>query len=252
MRTTIAWIVRGAIAALVSCAGGTETDNPATTLSDFASSACKNRDLDDGQRGLALASDAEGLQCVSWDVTERGVLAVRLLNFSEPCGQTYFGRAGIADGALELSVYKDTCAVLRCGACLFDFDFEVSGAPSDAPLRLKLGSAVCETQPTDFLDEVILPLDDQPSGIRCRPLERSTVERYGRERGACGERNMPCGDCQSVDLTSCRPGLTCSEVAEGDSRCLAACESEDDCQGGLTTCTQGLCQPEASFNVTAR
>ncbi len=71
--------------------------------------------------------------------------------------------------------------------------------------------------------------------------------KYGRARGSCGQRNMPCGDCNGLDLTSCDADLQCTELSPGDARCLVPCESDADCVGGLTTCQEGVCQPLSSF-----
>jgi hypothetical protein len=241
-------IIAGAfLVAAVSCTGGTETDNPAT-LADFSSSACKSREGDPGQQALVLESDAEGLQCVEWTQEASGSLGVRLLNFPEPCGEDYLGTAKTAaDGTLELAVHKSSCEVFRCGTCVFDFAYTLSGVDSSQPLSIHLGSATCATEPTTFTDEVTLPVDEQETGVVCRTLNRSAVEQYGRGRGRCGARNMPCGTCDGADNTSCDTGLTCVEVASNDTRCLEICTTSDDCTGGLTTCQDGHCMPSASW-----
>ena len=240
-------IVGAFLVAAVSCTGGTETTNPAT-LADFSSSACKSREGDPGQQALVLESDAEGLQCVEWTQDASGSLGVRLLNFPERCGDDYLGKAAnAADGALELSVYKQSCQVLKCDDCVFDFAYTLSGIDTSQPLSIHLGSATCATEPTTFTDEVTLPVDEQETGVVCRALKRSAVEQYGRGRHRCGERNMPCGTCGGADNTSCATGLTCTEIDGNDSRCLESCSTNDDCTGGLTACEDGLCQPSASW-----
>lgn len=227
--------------------GGTETDNPASPLLGFNGSDCKTKALDPGQQALVLASDADGLQCVEWQRSAEGTLALRLLNFPEPCADEYLGRAQLgSDGALELSVYKNICAAAKCGTCLFDFEFQVE-VSLDGPLELRIGVAACESQPVMFKDELTLPTDTELTGVVCRALERDALDWDARTRGVCGERNMPCGDCQSVDTTSCAAGLVCSELGAADSRCLESCESDDDCAGGLTRCLDGVCQAEAGF-----
>lgn len=240
----------GAWLSLVGCAsaGGTETDNPASVLDDFASSACKSEPAGGGQQALVSSSDAEGLQCVEWEPKANGGLRLRLLNFPAPCGKLYLGRAErAADGALELSVYKDTCDLYRCGNCVFDFDFDLVNVPLDAPLTLRVGSAVCRSQSPTFEDELTLPLDSAPDGIRCRALRSDELVNYASSRGSCGERNMPCGDCTSAAPAACAAGLSCWELASGDSRCLTPCGGDVDCLPGLTTCQDGACRAAGAW-----
>lgn len=227
--------------------GGTETDNPAT-LEDFASSECKTRAPDPGQQAIVLSSDAEGLQCVEWLKNGDGTLVVRLLNFPEACGEDYQGTAATgADGTLSLTVQKASCDVLRCGLCVFDFEYTLAGVSTSSPLSIHLGSAICASEPTTFSDEVTLPVDEQDEGVVCRYLERSPLEQYGRGRGTCGERNLPCGKCDGTDDASCASGLVCTELASNDSRCLQPCAKDADCAGGLTTCQDGRCRASASW-----
>jgi hypothetical protein len=241
------WVTWAAMASVVSCAGGTETENPAALLKDFSSSTCKNKNPNPAPQALVVASDADGLQCVEWSL-ERDTLEVKLINFPEGCSDRYLGKARLAPNTLELSVYTERCAVAACGSCLFDFDYAIAGVRSDAPLLLRVGSAVCEQDPPLFNDELTLPLDERPSGVVCRPIPEGALSWYSRTRGSCGERNMPCGDCTSdADQTSCDPGLTCSELGERDSRCLAQCTSDDECTGGLTTCEEGVCRASPNW-----
>lgn len=247
MKGRIAVTFLVSVVSSTSCSGGTETGNPAATLKDFSASACKTRELPPGTQALVLASDADGLQCVEWSAGEDGSLAVRLLNFPEPCGNAYLGRASLASDGLALSVYKDTCPAFKCGWCVFDFDFALGGVDTAHDLPVRAGSAACETEPTTYTDELSLPLAKQPEGVVCRNMERSPLEWYGRARDKCGQRNFPCGDCNGADQTSCDAGLTCTEIAAGDSRCLQQCATDDDCAGGLTTCQDGVCQAATAW-----
>jgi hypothetical protein len=234
------------LASALSCAGGTETGNPAATVSDFSSSSCKNRAPSAGQQALTVASDADGLQCVEWATTEAG-LRLKLLNFPEGCADEYFGAATVtATGALELSVYKDVCAVAACGSCVFDFEYELAGVPRDKPLPLRIGHAICPTEATIFSDELTLPIDERESGIVCRYLDSGALAWYAPSRGTCGQRNMPCGDCDQ-DGTTCAAELQCTAIADRDSRCLTSCSSDDDCLRGLTSCRDGVCQANTSW-----
>jgi len=243
------FIVLAFLATVVSCTGsGTETDNPATPLKSFSSSACKTKGLGEGQQALVRESDADGLTCVEWTRQPGGALELQLYNIAEPCGE-YLGTAATGtDGSVELTVYKDTCDVFRCGTCVFDFHYELNNVPADEPLRLRIGSAVCESKPTTVTDELVLPIDSQDTGILCRSQDRSGLEAVARSRGSCGAANMPCGQpCDSADRETCGAGLTCTELAPSDSRCLTDCEADADCSSGLTTCSNGVCQAPASW-----
>jgi hypothetical protein len=247
MKRLLVWLVLGSVAACAGTStGGTETGNPAT-LEDFSASECKDRAPEPGPQALVLASAVEGLQCVQWSRDDAGALSLRLSNFPEACGDVYLGAASVAaDGALELSVYKDRCDVLKCDSCVFDFDFELSGIELEAPLALRTGSAVCAGQPVSWEEALTLAVDAQDSGVMCRYLRRNTLEHYANRRTTCGERNMPCGDCSGAGSATCAPGLTCTRIAEGDSRCLATCIADDEC-GGAMACRDGVCQSQADW-----
>jgi hypothetical protein len=162
---------------------------------------------------LERETDADGLSCVEWASDTGGLLDLKLYNFSEPCGETYLGKAAFnAAGALEVSVYQDKCAVAKCGRCVFDFHYQLQNVPVDAPLALRIGSAICASQPTIFSDELTLPLDTQESGVVCRRLERGALDDYAGARDLCGATNMPCGAaCGGAAGESCGTGATCTE-----------------------------------------
>lgn len=247
MKHVIALLLTGLVVA--SCAGsGTETDNPATPLKQFDSSGCKSKEMAPAQQALVLESEVDGLTCVEWTRDEAGSLDLKLHNFGEPCGETYLGRASVtADGTLELSVYKDTCSVFKCGLCVFDFDFELQNIDVSAPLRLRIGSSACESQPATYEDELELPIDSQESGVVCRSMEQGALGWYARGLDKCGQANMPCGSCDAPGATDCGEGLVCTELSQYDARCLVSCASNDDCPAGLTTCEGGVCQAAASW-----
>lgn len=228
--------------------GGTETDNPATTLKDFSGSACKSK-VDATSQALTLAAPAEleGLQCVEWERSAEGSLSVHLINSPQGCADEYFGRAELSDsGALELSVYKDICAVAGCGSCLFDFAYDLTGTFAALPLTLRLGSAICAKEPIEWADELTLPLDEQDSGMLCRPLASGPLFWHAASTGKCGTLNMPCGDCMD-DHSSCTADASCVTLAEGDARCLRDCETDDDCLADVASCEAGSCRVKASF-----
>lgn len=248
MKQLAAAILVGTLVSITSCAGtgGTETDNPAATLKDFTGSDCKNKEPSPNPQALTLASDTEGLQCVHWQKRD-GLLELSLSNFPEPCGNQYLGAAAVSEDVLELTVYKDTCAIFKCGWCIYDFSFTVGNVSLEKPLKMRVGSAVCQGKPADSVEELTLPLDEQDSGVTCRYVPPGPLDWYANERGTCGERNMPCGECFGSTDKTCETGTTCSELAMNDSRCLQNCESDDDCVAGITTCQAGVCQASATF-----
>ncbi len=228
--------------------GGTETDNPATTLKDFSGSACKSK-VDATSQALTLASPAEldGLECIEWERSPQGALSVHWINSPQGCADAYHGRAELNDsGALELSVYKDVCAVAGCGSCLFDFAYDLTGTFEAAPLEVHLGSAICAKEPIAWTDRLTLPLDEQDSGMLCRPLASGPLFWHAVTRGKCGATNMPCGDCMD-DHSTCATGASCVTLAEEDARCLPDCETDDDCLSGVASCEAGSCRVKASF-----
>lgn len=247
MRHLLAWTALASVAACTGAStGGTETGNPAS-LEHFSASECKNRAPGPGPQALVVASAIEGLQCVEWSHDESGTLTLRLSNFPEPCGDAYLGAAKRAsDGALELSVYKDRCEVLKCGSCVFDFEFRVAGVDTTGPLSLRTGSALCEGKTVTWEEALRLAVDEQETGVVCRYLRRNTLEQYASSRSSCGGRNMPCGDCFSVGSRACAEGLSCRDVAAGDARCLVDCSSDEDC-GGAMGCRDGSCQSNVGW-----
>jgi hypothetical protein len=242
-----AWVFLGMVMALVSCgkSGGTETDNPASPLKDFTGSACKNERAEPSQQALTLASALDGLQCVEWAKGDAGALTIGLHNFPATCASGYDGAAVLAeDGALELSEQTEVCS--KCGSCVFDFSYDLVGISDEEPLTLRLSRPTCGSTTPSFDDELTLPIDEQPTGLVCRYVERTALEWYASGQGSCGGVNMPCMNCRGQE-TTCESGTTCTEVESNDSRCLKNCESDDDCVAGATTCVTGVCQANSSY-----
>lgn len=244
MKYMLVWSLLGS---LIGCSstGGTETDNPASPIKDFSSSGCKSKDSTGNAGALVLVSEVAGLECVEWEVQASGELRVLLHNFSEACAEGYEGKAALTDDGLDLSVNQTTCDVAKCFRCLYDFDYRLSGVPTDAPLELRLGWALCESEPTTWRETLTLPLDEEPTGIVCKSAEMVPLLTHASNHGSCGERNMPCGDC-AEDSSVCDDGLVCTEFTEQDSRCLQSCETTVDCVANLT-CEEGVCRAPASF-----
>jgi hypothetical protein len=239
-------------ASFASSCSGSETGNPATpdaTLSHFEASGCKTRETDAGtalgssQSALVAASDYDGLECVEWETTAAG-LTVRLLNFQGGCGVTWGGRASRrADGSIDLVLDNTTCFVARCGSCLYDAQFDLSGVSSASPLALHVGFASCaDGGGTTPAYDKLLPLDSAASGIACRYAGLSSVLSPSK----CAQKNLQCGG--GLCPMPCAGNLMCTPVGEGDSRCLLPCTGDGDClPAGTATCQDGVCKVNASF-----
>lgn len=237
-------VIGSLLVSFVGCSsGGTETDNPASIVKDFTSSDCKSRGGQDG--ALTLASELAGLACVEWEVEGAGQLRLLLHNFSEACAEGYAGDAALTEDGLDLRVYQTTCDVLKCGSCLYDFDYRLAGVATDAPLQLRLGWARCAAQATTWNDALTLPLDEAPSGVVCKSAALFSLRTYASSHASCGGRNMPCGDCAD-DRSTCAEGLVCTTYTQDDARCLQACETDEECIANLR-CDEGLCRAADSF-----
>lgn len=248
MKTAVTLV---ALYALVSCSssGGTETGNPAI-LSSFDSSSCKSKAPTPGAQALLAQDDTEGLECIEWSREPDGLLRLRLSNVRQGCADGYQGKAELSTaGALDLTLYSSVCAVAACGWCLFDFEAKLRDIPTDEALPLRIGRAVCETEPTTWSEPVSLPLDQSSEGVICRFADRWALRQYAAQRGRCGERNMPCGACDAeAGPGACAENLVCSEVASNDWRCLTSCESDADCIANVTSCDAGVCRASADFD----
>lgn len=243
MKRILAWGFWVSVAAC-SSSGGTETDNPAQLLKDFSASECKSGD-DGAASALTLTSEVAGLQCVEWEAQLSGDLRVVLHNFTELCAKGYDGKATAKEGSLELSFFSTSCTTAKCD-CLYDYDYTVSGITIDEPLELKIGTALCASEPPTFEHTLTLPLDEQPSGIVCKPAVSYTLRSFAESHNACGQANMPCGQCDGAER-SCGDGLVCTELSEFDSRCLSTCETDADCPFNLSCEAGGCSAPAAAF-----
>lgn len=248
------WVMGVPLALAGSCAGGTETDNP---VIDFQSSGCKNQ-----VSAFALgpprvepttgrldsdAPDYDGLHCYAWrHDPQSATLHVDVLNMHGGCQVDWSGEAKWrAEGGIDVQISNASCRTASCGWCLYDFSFELSGVEGSEPLPLALIEDDCES--ADIYSELVVPLDTEPSGMRCRPAFRHALG--GGLAPACdGNRHMSCGElnCGS-SAGDCNEGLLCSEIEKGDSRCMKTCEQDTDCGLDVLSCVEGTCALGATF-----
>jgi len=242
-----------------SCTG-TETDNPSIDF-DFAGSQCKKTGFSEkilpGATSAALMSDdLRGLHCIAWNADDEGRLKLQVSNYDGPClvEVEWEGRVlERKDGGFDLRVaFTDPeCRIAACGSCLYDFQFEIEGVDTHAPLPLSFGDEICG-EPDDSPVELTLPLDEGRDGLACRHVNRGTLDWLSM----CGSAHTPCGetadDCELPDEDTpepwhCEEGLTCSEE-DGQRLCLRECDSDEDCPlAGVETCVDGLCHLQEGF-----
>jgi hypothetical protein len=244
------------IAPLAACSTntvGTDTGNP---LVDAKVSACKSAEDEEGASASVLTTALsslepddvaryEGFACMRWEKKD-GALLLSAYNFSEGCYvQWEPGELTTHDdAAATITLENPRCAVAACGACLYDAAFEVALSALDLSeeLRIELVADACATEAESVGHFVI---DEGESGLSCEYAK--SVDWHASRLGTCGTANMPCNDdsglCPRESGEPCLEGLSCTEVAPGDRRCLATCETKDDCAlPEVMACTYGLCR----------
>jgi len=235
--------------------GGTETGNPVQPsgpLSHFDSSACKTDSSTtttqsapgESRQALVAVSDYDGLQCIEWERgTKEGDVTLRLINFPGGCGVTWSGTAARrSDGSLELALVNTGCTVHRCGSCLYDARYELTGITATPALAVHIGYVDCPTMGAAHWDyDTSLPLGDAPSGIVCRYARLNSV----LSSKVCSGKNLLCGGASGIcGSMPCATGLTCTPIdGANDQRCLQPCTTDADCSpAGTMTCTEGTCR----------
>jgi len=233
---------------------GTETDNPVV---DFDATECKTHGT-----ALTLATVArtaaaldmdpsayDGLYCYAWETLHDGRLSIDIINFMGGCYMTWkLGASRVEGSRIDLGVSEGYCEQAGCGACPYDFTFEIEGVDLSEPAEVQLRPYDChgggnyEPEPT-----LVLPIDTRAAGMLCRPQPNVDYE------VGCGRAHLPpcdeggtreAGDCED----GCAAGLTCvdSEEQNGD-RCYTACDQDTDCPLGIESCQGGACRLRETF-----
>jgi hypothetical protein len=224
-------------------------------LSKFESSECKSHaaapTAESGKKSedLVLASAYDGLQCVEWEKKDERTLIVRLLNVDSVCGAVWEGDVHVdSDGAATLVANNPSCKVARCGSCLYDLSYELSGVNDVRELPVKIGVNSCPTSgQTRWKGALKLPVGGADHGIVCRHVPADALAWHASSTSSCSARHMPCGS----DLcgAECDAGLSCSAIdGAADKRCLKTCTADADCgTDGTTSCVDGLCRLATSW-----
>ena len=241
-----------------SCGGTGSPGDAGVQARSFASSACKREQV--SQSGTTFASNLmvitnevglEGLRCVAWQRVGSNELKIDLYNFDSACGATWAGSAALAaDGMLELHIDNPSCAIARCGKCLYDWSFDLGLAVSaiqPTPVTITIDS--CQGQQASMVLSATIGVEDQ--GMHCTLADYGAINEQASVAGTCGKAGWPCVGslfCGSGSFTStgtCDTGLTCdSSAAVNEPRCLLPCASTADCpRPDAWSCQSGLCRP---------
>jgi len=238
---------------MLTACGGTETGNPAAPagpLSHFESTACKTEaptsQSSPGQteQALVTTSDFDGLQCIEWERgSKEGDLTLRLINFPGGCTVKWDGAAAQRnDGSLELELVNTGCTLFRCGSCLYDTRYDLSGIAGTPLLALHIGYVDCPSKASVRWEyDTSLAIGATPTGIVCRYAPLNSV----LSPTVCSGKNLLCGGASGLcNSTPCADGLTCTPVdGVNDSRCLQPCTTNADCTpAGTMACTDGVCR----------
>jgi hypothetical protein len=227
---------------LFAACTGTDTGNP--PVIDFGNSGCHDQGYKlskSDQPAYQPDSHFRGLNCLTWERTDRGNLRISATNIDAACGSSGGWRPKIVrrdDGGLDLVVQDDQCETAGCDSgCLFDVSVTI---PFDSTIEDSLVRAYkhgCDDVAAQGFAEFEghLALVSQASGAVCRYATYNKVEianSGGQERGRCNN-----------DM-SCEPSNTCVNLGS-HLLCLRACQTDSDCDT-LSRCDGAVCQLSAT------
>lgn len=239
---------------LISCTG-TDSGNPPVVIDDFGNSECKI--MRDGataparsplfSRAALPSNDAlSGLYCVRYRRGEGTKLRLEYINFGASCHADGGWFAGVeeaegADLAVSLTCTGPTAG---CGSCIYDLRYELDVADLASARTISLMRHECwggEDVRTDALT-----FADGDEGLSCHYTFVHAERWVAESENTSGRLRRPCRDSSSrreETLPSCDGELVCTEVADGDPRCLAPCAQDTDCElTGVEACVDGLCR----------
>jgi hypothetical protein len=168
---------------LFGCAD-TETTSP---LGSFTGSECKmhllgatvdvsgvalTRDDDAGAEDAGVPANDAIVSCISYQ-QHADQLHLTAMNFSAPCGVMTWQGGSHFDGDTLVVQSKNAnqdCAIARCGSCIYDFTYDVTGtaAGESLPLRIEVGGCANGDNLNLHATKLELPLDHAKSGTVCR------------------------------------------------------------------------------------
>lgn len=233
---------------------GTETDNPVV---DFAATECKTHATaltlaTVARTAVALDADPsayDGLYCYAWETLDDGGLSIDVINFMGGCYMTWkLGASRVEGSSIDLGVTEGYCEQAGCGACPYDFTFEIEGVDLSESAEVQLHPYDCRGGGNyDPEPKVALPVAVRSEGMLCRP-QRGIDYEVGCGRAhlppCAGSASSEFGDCED----GCGAGLACVDGDEDyEDRCYTACETDGECPLAIESCQDGACRLRETF-----
>jgi hypothetical protein len=153
--------IRCLVAAAVLGLGLSGCDSEKSPLVSFDDSGCKSHQEDGALSYLYApldAADYSGLQCISYGLTDGG-FAVDLFNFNSACSVEWEGVAAVDGASVTVGVTNPGCNVGGCGACIYDWAFEVEGVSAGADIDLTISVEACPDGGEPLTETVSLPAE---------------------------------------------------------------------------------------------
>jgi hypothetical protein len=251
---------------------GTETQNPSAALKDFQDSGCKKETAVKSTAAMRASdslaaitkvfastnygTETSGLKCFAWERTDENRLKIDLYNFEAACGAEWTANAVVdPNTGLNLTVSNPECLIARCGQCLYDWSFDVSGIDSKEALSIHLAIDTCPGKQDLKTYSTQLPIHERSSGILCNYAEYNALGMQSAALGECGTLGMPCqgtakcSDTPASTEMTCQNDLVCTTNGnKNELICAKSCHEDKNCGTlGVQTCSDGLCRPKENW-----
>jgi hypothetical protein len=251
---------------------GTETQNPSASLNAFQDSGCKKETAVKSTTGVRASdslaaitelfsstnysAETSGLKCFAWERTDGNRLKLDLYNFEAACGAEWTGRATVdPNTGLNLTVSNPECLIAKCGLCIYDWSFDVSGIDTNEALPVHLAVDTCPGKQDLKTYSTLLPIHERSSGILCNYADFNALGWQAAALSECGTLGMPCQGtsmCSQTPAstdTTCQNDLVCTtNGTDNESICAKPCSKDEDCGTlGVQKCASGLCRPKENW-----
>jgi hypothetical protein len=182
---------------------------------------------------------------VAWQRIGSNEIKLDLYNFDAACGASWIGDGALAsDGSMALRVDNPSCQIASCGACLYDWSFDLHvPVPTAQEVPIVVAVDACDGQQATVYNQAAIGAEQQ--GIRCTQADYGALIVQVDAPGTAtlrGQVGMPCG---GGNAETCAAGLVCdSGLSANELLCFAPCATAADCpRSDVYSCQAGLCRP---------